>query len=136
MTRAAALRKRVQAYLVEQRELVRTLLRLRAQLQGSVFARYGECGKEGCACRQGEKHGPYYVLSSRSAGKGSFVYLDGERVNEVKGLVQQSRAFRQGLARLRRVNQELVVALKTYQKATTRSGARKLATLTSTGSSQ
>ena len=42
MTRTAALRKRVQAYLAEQRELVRTLLKLRAQLQGSVFARYGD----------------------------------------------------------------------------------------------
>jgi hypothetical protein len=126
MTRTAALRKRVQTYLAEQRELVRTLLKLRAQLQGSVFARYGECGKAGCACRQGEKHGPYYVLSSRSAGKGSFVYLDGERVDEVKGLVQQSREFRRGLARLRKLNQELVAALKTYQKATARTGVRRL----------
>lgn len=129
MTRTAALRKRVQAYLAEQRELVRTLLKLRAQLQGSVFARYGECGKPGCACQTGEKHGPYYVLSSRSAGKGTFVYLDGERVDEVKDLVQRSRAFRQGLARLRKVNQELVVALRSYQKLTARTGVRRLGSL-------
>jgi hypothetical protein len=126
MTRTAALRKRVQAYLIEQRELVRTLLKLRAQLQGSVFARYGECGKEGCACQAGQKHGPYYVLSNRSAGKGTFVYLDGTRVDEVKDLVQQARAFRQGLTRLRKLNQELVVALKSYQKATARTGVRRL----------
>jgi Family of unknown function (DUF6788) len=131
MTRTAALRKRVQAYLVEQRELVRTLLKLRAQLQGSVFSRYGECGKQGCACQTGEKHGPYYVLSSRSAGKGTFVYLDGERVDEVKDLVKQSRAFRQGMARLRKLNQELVVALKSYQKATARTGVRRLSTFVS-----
>jgi hypothetical protein len=131
MTRTAALRKRVQSYLAEQRELVRALLKLRAQLQGSVFARYGECGKAGCACQTGEKHGPYYVLSSRSAGKGTFVYLDGERVDEVKDLVQRSRAFRQGLARLRKLNQELVVALKTYQKATARTGVRRLNTFVS-----
>lgn len=134
MTRTAALRKRVQTYLAEQRELVRTLLKLRAQLQGSVFARFGECGKEGCACQAGEKHGPYYVLSNRSAGKGTFVYLDGERVDEVRDLVQQSRAFRQGLTRLRKLNQELVVALKTYQKATARTGARKLTNFLSPGS--
>lgn len=134
MTRTAALRKRVQTYLAEQRELVRTLLRLRAQLQGSVFARFGECGKEGCACQTGEKHGPYYVLSSRSAGKGTYVYLDGERVDEVRDLVQQSREFRQGLTRLRKLNQELVVALKTYQKATARTGARKLTNFMSPGS--
>src|SRR5262245_40904760 len=131
MTRAAALRKRVQAYLAEQRELVRTLLKLRAQLTGSVFARYGECGKAGCACQAGDKHGPYYVLSSRSAGQGAFVYLNGERVDEVRDLVQQSRAFRQGMARLRKLNQELVVALKTYQKATAKTGARRLNNLVS-----
>ena len=134
MTRTAALRKRVQAYLAEQRELVRTLLKLRAQLQGSVFARYGECGKEGCACQTGEKHGPYYVLSSRSAGKGTFVYLDGERVDEVKDLVQRSRAFRQGLTRLRKLNQELVVALRSYQKLTARTGVRRLGNFVSAGS--
>ncbi len=65
--------------LLEQRLLVEKLLRLREQLQGSLFARYGVCGKENCICRQGRKHGPYYVLSTRSGGKGGFAYLKGRR---------------------------------------------------------
>lgn len=134
MTRAAALRKRVQSHLAEQRRLVRTLLRLRAQLAGSVFARYGECGKAGCACQQGDKHGPYYVLSRRSAGQGSFVYLAGEQVGEVKELVTRSREYRQGLARLRKVNAALVAALRQYQKASVRTGTRRLAAYVAVGS--
>ena len=66
----------MQARLAEQRALVQSLLRLREQLQGSLFARYGECGKEGCVCRRGSKHGPYYVLSTRSGGQGGFAYLE------------------------------------------------------------
>lgn len=129
MTRAAALRKRAHTLLLEQRELVRSLLRLRAQLAGSLFTRYGECGKEGCCCQQGEKHGPYYVLSSKVEGKSSFVYLAGEHVGEAKDLVTRSREFRKGLTRLRKVNQSLVVALRQYQKLSARSGARKLPAL-------
>ena len=128
MTRAAAVRKRVHSLLLEQRELVRGLLRLRAQL-GSLFTRYGECGKEGCCCQQGDKHGPYYVLSSKVEGKSSFVYLAGEHVGEAKDLVTRSREFRKGLTRLRKVNQTLVVALRQYQKLSVRSGTRKLPSL-------
>ncbi len=52
----------------------------------------------------------------------------------MKDLVQQSRAFRQGLTRLRKLNQELVVALKSYQKATARTGVRRLTNFVSAGS--
>jgi hypothetical protein len=129
MTRAAAVRKRVHALLLEQRGLVRGLLRLRAQLAGSLFTRYGECGKQGCCCQQGDKHGPYYVLSSKVEGRSSFVYLAGEHVGEAKDLVTRSREFRKGLARLRKVNQTLVVALRQYQKLSVRSGTRKIPAL-------
>jgi len=84
MREAEELRKRVRARLGEQRTLVQSLLRQRELLQGSVFARYGECGKEGCACRQGRKHGPYYVFSMRSGGKGAFAYLEGSLTRPMK----------------------------------------------------
>jgi hypothetical protein len=120
------LRKRVRARLAEQRVLVRSLLQQRELLQGSVFARYGECGKEGCACRQGRKHGPYYVFSMRSGGKGSFAYLDGARLDEARTLVGRYREFRQGLRRLKKLNLELVDLLRRYQEAMTRKGGRRL----------
>jgi hypothetical protein len=123
---AEDLRKRVRARLDEQRALVQALLQQRELLQGSLFARYGECGKEACACRQGRKHGPYYVLSMRSGGKGAFSYIEGRRVREAQGLVERYRGFRQGLRRLKKLNLELVDLLRRYQEVVTRKGGRRL----------
>jgi len=116
----------VEARLQEQRELVRSLLQLREQLRGSLFTRYGECGKEACACRHGEKHGPYYVLSTRGGGRGGYAYLEGGKLAEARALVARYRAFRTGLRRLKRVNEALVVLLRRYQETSTRKTSRRL----------
>lgn len=126
MTDPETIRKRVLGQLAEQRGLVETLLSLKEQIQGSVFARYQECRKEGCACSRGEKHGPYYVLSKRSGGKGSYAYLGEEDVPTVRDLVARSKAFRDGMKRLQKVNAELVALLKAYQAASTQQGVRRL----------
>ena len=126
MTSAEVLRRRVRERLAEQHTLVAELLRLREQITGSVFARYGECGKENCVCRQGKKHGPYYVLSTRSAGKGGFAYLDAERAEEARTLVARSQEFRAGLKKLRKLNLDLVTLLRRYQAAMSKQGGRKI----------
>jgi hypothetical protein len=123
---AEAIRGRVLAKLREQRALVRELLQKREQLPGSLFARYGECGKEHCVCHTGRKHGPYYVLSTRSGGRGAFTYLPPQRTEEARELVSRYRDFRRGLMRLRRVNDELLSLLKRYQALTARQGSRRL----------
>ena len=56
--------------LAEQRLLVAALLRLREQLQGSLFVRYGSAARRAAPASTGRKHGPYYVLSTRSGGRG------------------------------------------------------------------
>jgi hypothetical protein len=120
------IRKRVQARLAEQRALVTSLLRLREQLEGSLFVRYGECGKEACACRQGQRHGPYYVLSSRSGGQGSFAYLEEDRARAARPLVARAREFRTGLKRLQKLNADLVALLRRYQQSQLRTTGRRL----------
>ena len=126
MTSASVLKQRVRDRLAEQRSLVAKLLQLREQISGSVFARWGQCGKENCACREGRKHGPYYVLSTRSGGKGGFAYLDAGRADEAKALVSRSQEFRSGLRRLRKVNLEIVALLRRYQAAMSKQGGRKI----------
>ncbi len=126
MTSSEQLRRRVKDKLQEQRGVTLALLRLREQLGGSLFARFGECGKETCACRQGRKHGPYWVLSTRTAGKGGFAYLDKSAASRAKTLVERYRSFRSGLRRLRKVNVEIVTLLRRYQSATSREGGRRL----------
>jgi len=69
--------------LVEHESLVDALLQEREQIRGSLFSRFAMCGKTNCVCAQGEKHGPYYVLSNRSGGEGAFVYLKQEQVGRV-----------------------------------------------------
>jgi hypothetical protein len=118
------IRRRAALKLKEQRELVETLLHEREQLAGSLFRRWAVCGKEGCACRRGQKHGPYYVLSTRSGGKGGFSYLEEARAAEARELVKRHRAFRAGVRRLKRVNDQVLVLLRRYQDAMARQGSR------------
>ncbi len=117
MATAEELRGRARKTLAEQRRLVARLLRQRAQLQGSLLVRYMECGKAGCACHSGRKHGPYFVLSNRSGGRGTFAYLDAARAARARALVRRYREFRRGLQRLQKVNLELLALLRRYQRA-------------------
>jgi hypothetical protein len=121
-----SIRKRVRARLKEQRVLVERLLKRRELLAGSVFMRWGVCGKKGCVCQSGQKHGPYYVLSRRSGGRGGFTYLDGTQMDRARSLVKAHREYRTDLKRLRKVNDELVVLLRRYQEATARRGDRRV----------
>jgi hypothetical protein len=120
------IRQRVRTSLQDQRELVAELLQRREQLAGSLFVRFGVCGKVGCVCRTGQKHGPYYVLSTRSGGKGGFAYLEATRLAEARELVKAYREYRAGMRRLRRVNDQLVALLRRYQEAVTRRGSRRV----------
>ena len=119
-------RQRVRARLQEQRALIEDLLRRREQVAGSLFVRYGVCGKEACVCRTGQKHGPYYVLSTRSGGRGGFAYLDGSQMAEARDLVKAFREYRAGMRRLRQVNEAIVALLRRYQKLTMRQGSRRV----------
>ena len=121
------IRERIRATLAEQRALVGRLLRLRQQLNGSLFVRWGQCGKAGCACvAEDRRHGPYYVLSTRSGGRGSFSYVDEPTAREAKVDVARYRAFRAGLKSLQKVNAALVVLLRRYQDAQLRRTVRRL----------
>ncbi len=120
------IRQRVRTRLAEQRTLVEDLLERRELLSGSLFVRFGVCGKENCACRGGQKHGPYYVLSTRSGGRGRFAYLDESQMAEARSLVKAFREYRAGMRRLRRVGEQIVVLLRRYQDATARQGSRRV----------
>jgi len=126
MVTAEELRGRVRQTLAEQRRLVARLLRQRAQLQGSLLVRHMECGKPGCVCHTGRKHGPYFVLSNRSGGRGGYAYLDAARASRARALVRRYRDFRRGLQRLQKVNVELVALLRRYQRAQLKRTGRRL----------
>ena len=120
------IRQRVRIRLREQRTLVEELLRKRELLSGSLFMRFGVCGKKGCVCQTGQKHGPYYILSTRSGGRGGFAYLDKTQARDARALVKASREYRTALGRLRKVNEQIVQLLKRYQEATARRGGKRV----------
>jgi hypothetical protein len=118
--------RRVRRLLVEQRALVSSLLALKEQLQGSLFTRWGRCGKAACACRSGPGHGPYYVLATRNGTVRGFTYLERQQATQARRLVGGYRQFRKGLRRLRGLNQELLRGMGRYQQAAARRAGRRV----------
>jgi hypothetical protein len=126
MTTQQGIGSQVRRRLAEQRALVERLLELREQLGGSLFQRFGLCGKPGCACRRGRRHGPYYVLATRRGGQAGFTYLAAGQAARARELVARHRRFRAGLGRLRGVNRRLVALLKRYQTAASKRAGQRL----------
>lgn len=119
------LEKGIRDRLTEHESLVLSLLQEREQIRGSLFSRFAVCGKVGCACAQGEKHGPYYVLSDRSGGVGAFVYLKEDQVSRVRDLVRRHRRFRKGLKRLKGLSSKLHEMFVRYEDTAAQTGSRQ-----------
>ena len=119
------LEKGIRDRLTEHESLVLSLLQEREQIRGSLFSRFAVCGKVNCACAQGEKHGPYYVLSDRSGGVGGFVYLKEDQVSRVRDLVKRHRRFRKGLKRLKGLSSKLHEMFGRYEDTAAQTGSRQ-----------
>ena len=115
----------IRVSLNEHESLVDALLQEREQIRGSLFSRFAVCGKAACACAQGEKHGPYYVLSNRSGGEGTFIYLKEEQVSRVRELVNRHRRFKKGLKRLKGLSSRLHALFEQYETTAARAGSRQ-----------
>ena len=120
------LEKGIRDRLNEHESLVVALLQEREQIRGSLFSRFAVCGKANCACAQGERHGPYYVLSDRSGGGGSFVYLKEVQVSRVRELVvRPPRRFKRGLRRLKGLSPKLHDLFERNETAAAMAGSRQ-----------
>ena len=119
------LERGIRVSLTEHESLVDALLQEREQIRGSLFSRFAVCGKPNCACAQGAKHGPYYVLSNRSGGAGAFIYLKEEQVSRVRELVNRHRRFKQGLKRLKGLSSRLHALFEQYETTAARAGSRQ-----------
>jgi hypothetical protein len=85
------------------------LPRFRQQLQaltelfpitaGSLVKQYVVCGKSGCRCQRGEKHGPLHYLYWKEQGRSRSLYIPREKVAELHGQIQNYRRLQKELAR-------------------------------------
>lgn len=61
---------------------------------GYWVVRYIKCGKPGCKCADGERHGPYCYISRTVKGKTHLEYVEQERVKKEQPCKNWSRYSR------------------------------------------
>jgi hypothetical protein len=67
---------KAQELVVRRQKLLEQLSALGPVLRASLIERFVQCGKAGCKCMRGEKHGPaYYLAVSYAQGRTRQVYV-------------------------------------------------------------
>ena len=63
-------------------------------LQGSLSATTRTCGRPGCRCQQGQRHGPHTYLTFKTPeGRSSAVYVPAAGVREAQAGVEAWKRF-------------------------------------------
>ncbi len=106
----ARLRKVSTLALKERRKkVVRRVPNLQALLRGSLMERYLTCGKPGCKCTRGERHGPVWYLSvTVRAGKTVGMQVPKEQVERIRGWLENHRKVRESVEAIAEINWELL----------------------------
>lgn len=97
--------------------LERRLLNSKALLGGSFFEQYRKCGKAGCKCERGERHGPYPYLAVGKGAMRRLTYVKDEDVADIKKRDENSKAFDSTLADLSRLNSDIALVLSDLRQA-------------------
>lgn len=91
------------------RKLREQLARLGPVLRASLIQRFTQCGKTGCKCMQGEKHGPsYYLTVSYAKGRTRQVYVPKDLQPLAKTWVGNYHQAMSMLEELSSINLELI----------------------------
>jgi hypothetical protein len=80
------------------RQFIRNLLRRHPMLVGSLVAQFTTCGKPGCRCTRGQKHGPLYYLYWKDKGRSRSRYVRREQVRAVRRRIRRYQQFQIALA--------------------------------------
>ncbi len=64
-------------------------------LWGSLGAVYRRCGRKGCHCATGQKHGPVFYLTRSEGGRTRNIYVRPELREEVEAGVAAYRRYRE-----------------------------------------
>ena len=92
----------------ERGQLLEELSWLCLLIHGSYFERYSTCSRRGCACHEGERHGPRAYVALRSAGRPAQHYVPRSQVAVVQQGVAQYQRLLQVADRITQVNLELM----------------------------
>jgi hypothetical protein len=91
--------------------LVRDLPDLSQILRASLITRYTSCGKPGCKCMSGQKHGPSYTLSVTVAkGKTRQLYVRQHDLEMVRRQIDNYDKLWRAIVEISSINFELLRA--------------------------
>jgi hypothetical protein len=107
---AAKLRQRVLALERERRTILRSVLSPGPMVSGGLVERWIVCGKGGCRCQTGERHGPYYYRSVLTLDGPRLEYVGKSEETDVP-LLKRYQGYQRRMARLNTVHRELVKLL-------------------------
>jgi uncharacterized protein DUF6788 len=100
---------KVQRLTVRRQKLVQQLRGLGPVLRASLIERFTQCGKSGCKCMQGEKHGPaYYLTVSYAKGRTRQVYVPKDLLPLAEHWVRNYRQALTVLEEISGINLELI----------------------------
>lgn len=78
-------------------------------LRGSLVERYVTCGNPSCKCARGERHGPvWYLTVTLGRGRTTGGVIPAEKVDQVRGWIENYRAVRDRLEKISEINRELL----------------------------
>ncbi len=83
-------------------------------LAGSLVKQFVICGKPGCRCRGGRKHGPLFYLYWKEQGRSRSLYVPRDQVGELRRRIQNYRRLQRELAR--RLQRELRAWQRHFQE--------------------
>jgi len=78
-------------------------------LRGSLVQRYVTCGNPACKCAKGERHGPlWYLTVTLGPGKTTGGIVAPEKVEQVRGWVNNYHQVKEHLEKISEINRELL----------------------------
>src|SRR5271157_4161131 len=114
---ARALRTKVQAVNRLRTAVLEEALAIGPTLTGSLFKRYRVCGKPGCRCTRGQKHGPYWCLSVFRAGTPHVFPVPPTRTIPARTAARAARRWRAHVRHLRALDATLQRLLERLRQA-------------------
>lgn len=97
------------------------VLRTGPFLPGSLIKRYTVCGKPGCKCARGQKHGPFLYVSRKVGGKTRYSYVQAEKATKISPLVEEYQQYFERRRRIRQLTEEIERLLDQLGEAQMRS---------------
>lgn len=109
-------RKRISSLFAERSKIERRLLKSGELLKESFFEQYRKCGKAGCRCERGERHGPYPYLVVGKGQARRLTYVSALDYPEIKKRSVRSKEFEAGMTRLKQIDGDIKAGLNDIRR--------------------